>query len=268
MGTWGMGVLESDIAADVYGEYMEMYDEDHDTGEIRAVLQDRWDSCLPDEPVFWLALAQAQWECGCLDSDVQAQVEHIVASGADPDPEAWLNEEDREQRRAVLREFVQQIRVPCKPPRPRTLRRVYGPVYPAGTCLSVATLKGGFGAAIVLKVVQGKYDTVHLVGGLRGVHAAPPPMALFEDRDWLYLTHGNFKGKLHLVWCSARDHEEDDTRPAITVVGTTALRPTDPTADPDAVGTGVGFAGWGWVENQMWLQDYWDRGLRKPFPKD
>jgi hypothetical protein len=40
------------------------------------------------------------------------------------------------------------------------------------------------------------------------------------------------------------------------------LRPTDPTADPD--GTGVGFGGWGWIENQIWLQDDWDKGVRKP----
>lgn len=262
MGAWGTGILEDDLAADIYGGYMERYDEGQDTGDIRAELLDSTSDYMLGIPVFWLGLAQAQWECGCLDAEVLTRVEHIIATGADPDPKRWLHEEDREERRSVLRRFLQQIQVPREQPRPRTKRRVYVPVYEPGTCLSIITNKGGFGAAIVLKVEQGTYDACHLIGGLRGVHAEPPSMKLFEARDWLYLSHGNFKNQLHLIWCTAKDHEEDAERLGLAVVGKTTLRPTDPTADPD--GTGVGFGGWGWVENQIWLQDDWDKGVRKP----
>jgi hypothetical protein len=77
----------------------------------------------------------------------------------------------------VLRQFLQTIRVPRSPPRPRAQRLVLPPVYEPGTCLSVPTSKGGHGPAIVLRVVTNKYDSNHLVACLRGVYAEPPALA-------------------------------------------------------------------------------------------
>lgn len=261
MGAWGTGILEDDLAADVYGGYMERYDEGQDTGDIQEELLESTSDYVQDIPTFWLGLAQAQWECGCLDGEVLARVERIIATGADPDPKQWLLEEDRAERRSALGRFLQQIQVPREQPRPRTKRRVYVPAYEPGTCLSIVMHKGGFGAAIVLKVDQGRYDACHLIGGLRGVHVERPSMTLFEARDWLYLSHGNFRNKQHLIWCTSKDHEEDIERLGLAVVGQTELRPADPTVDPEE--PGVGFSGWGWIENQIRLQHDWDTGVGK-----
>jgi len=71
---------------------------------------------------YRIGLAQAQWECGCLDHTVLAEVERIVAAGAGADD--WWKE-----RRGVLRQFLRTIRVPRSQPRPRTRRIVLPPVY-------------------------------------------------------------------------------------------------------------------------------------------
>ncbi len=95
---------------------MEMYDEGQHTGDIRAELLDSTSDYVLGITAFWLGLAQAQWECGCLDDGVLKRVEHIIATGADP--EHWLHEEDRAERRGVLSRFLQQIQVPREQPRP------------------------------------------------------------------------------------------------------------------------------------------------------
>ena len=134
------------------------------------------------------------------------------------------------------------------------------PVYEAGTSLSVPTSRGGFGAAIVLRVVTDKYDSRHLVACLRGVYAEPPTMAVFEQRDWLtaFSRTCTRSDKLIVSWCGASSFERDTARLPWAVVGKTPLRPADPMAQLD--GGDAGCSSWGWIENQVWLQDEWARG--------
>ena len=68
MGTWGAGILEDDLARDVYDAYLDEFDGGRGDAEIVAQLSKRFADSLacPDEgPVFWLAVAHGQWECGC-----------------------------------------------------------------------------------------------------------------------------------------------------------------------------------------------------------
>ena len=77
MGTWGVGLLSDDTAVDVYGEYMDKYNDGVDHAAIREVLEEDFADYLEDDddgPVFWIALALAQWECGVLAPDVQERV--------------------------------------------------------------------------------------------------------------------------------------------------------------------------------------------------
>ncbi len=257
MGAWGTGILEDDMAVDIHGEFMELYDEGQATDDILAHLLGLHDRSggFTDRSNFWLGLAQAQWECGCLDQRVLAQVERIVATASGAGADDWWK-----ARRSVLRQFLRTIQVPRSQPRPRTRRIVLPPVYEAGTCLSVPTSRGGFGPAIVLRVVTDKYDSRHLVACLRGVYAEPPTMAVFEQRDWLtsFSRTCTRSDKLIASWCGASSFERDTARLPWTMVGKTGLRPADPMAQLD--GGDAGCSTWGWIENQIWLQDEWARG--------
>lgn len=251
MGTWGVGILEDDLSCDVHGDFIELYNEKLQLADIRAYVLNRYAEWISgsaeDWALVWLGLAQAEWECGALQPETLEAVKAVVTNGHDAD--RWPREL-RQQRSDVLTGFLNQIQTPPLKIRRRVKRRIPPPVFDPGTCISIALLHGGWGAAIVLDVLATKYDTLHLVGGLRGVYPEPPSMEVFEERQWLALTHHKFKGELHLTWCGSSSYEQDRNTWAIVEVGTTPLRPTDPALDKQfAVGTT-----WGWVENQIRLQ--------------
>ena len=76
MGTWGTAIFSDDTASDVRGDYRDYVgDELSGTAATDRVVNE-WRETLrdPDEgPVFWLALAATQWECGRLESRVETR---------------------------------------------------------------------------------------------------------------------------------------------------------------------------------------------------
>jgi len=256
MGTWGKGILQDDLALDVYGDFIERYNEGADLKKLHKQVLKRYAESLanPDgAPRVWLGLARAQWECGSVSPDVLRQVKKIVSSAADLS--GW-HADDRKTRQRVLDDFLSRVSSPNPKPKRPVKRRVAKAVFQPGTCLAVETYRGGYGAAIVLKVETNKYDTYHLVGSLSGMFASPPTMDVYERRNWLHLTHGNFSGQLHLIWCAASSYKRDTKEHRILEVGRTQLRPDDPIAGPSE-----GYSSWGWIENQIWLQH--ERGKTK-----
>ena len=84
MGAWGTAILEDDVTADVYADFMERFDAGMTPAGIRKELESDYADGIEDQddgPLFWLALAKAQWECGRLQSDVLAKVSAIVTTG-------------------------------------------------------------------------------------------------------------------------------------------------------------------------------------------
>jgi len=258
MGTWGIGILEDDLSCDVYGGFVELYNEKLELMDIRAYILNRYAECIAsseDSALFWLGLAQAEWECGWLQPETAEAVKAVIAQGYDIN--RWP-QELRQQRSDVLARFLSQIQTPPRKIRRRVKRKVPAAIFDPGTCISIALLHGGWGAAIVLDVLTTKYDTLHLVGGLQGIYSSHPLMNVFEERQWLTLTHHSFKGELHLTWCGSTQYKKDKDTWTIVEVGKTQLRPSDPTLDKQlAVGTS-----WGWVENQIRLQHQYEGTAR------
>ena len=80
MGIWGPEILSDDLAADVHSDFLARYDAGETVAAITRALHRTYAeprSDLDEGPVFWLALAQAQWECGALDPAVLAEVEDM-----------------------------------------------------------------------------------------------------------------------------------------------------------------------------------------------
>lgn len=145
MGTWGPAILSDDLAADVHADYLARYDEGAALETIadelgEAYAEERND---PDEePVFWLALARAQWECGTLDPAVLAEVEDIVANGRGLDRWREAGPKQLAKRERALAAFLSQIRTPQEKPRKRRPRRLRDAVYAAGDCLPFGSTTG------------------------------------------------------------------------------------------------------------------------------
>jgi|SRR5580700_1364549 hypothetical protein len=120
MGAWGPEILQDDVAADVYADFMERFEEGMSLVEIRSELEVEYAEYLDDEddmPVFWLAIARAQWECGGLQADVLAAVKHIIDSGTGLERWEEAGEAALQERREVLKEFAALLDEPN--PRPR-----------------------------------------------------------------------------------------------------------------------------------------------------
>ncbi len=240
------------MSLDVYSDFIDRYNDGSDPSELHKEILERHAQSLTIESEWtsvWLGLARAQWECGSLSSDVLTAVEKIISSGADL--HRW-HPEDRKRRQQLLDDFLVGLSTPNLKPKRRVKRRIAKEIFQPGACLAVETRRGGYGAALVLKVVTTKYETKHLIGGLCGMFDCPPSIDIYEKRDWLRLTHGNFKGELHRVWCGAKSYLNDTKECRIIEIGKTELRPDDPTAEPNEIG--IGYSSWGWIENQIRLQ--------------
>lgn len=235
MGTWGIGISQNDTAADVYADYMELFNAQKEAGAILAEVKKRHADALEDEddgPVAWLAIAKAQWECGHLSSDVLKRIERIVSHGEGLALWEESGTKSLERRRKLLDAFLAKLRTtndrPRKPRRP-TIRK---PIFQTGDCLAVRLSDGDYGAAIVLgcpveKVRPGgETYGLNLVGVLRYKSSLKPVPDVFKKREWLRLTYGHWNGKLDVTNVCALGFRKFKDR--FEVVCQTPIREDDP----------------------------------------
>jgi hypothetical protein len=257
MGTWGVAILSDDFAADVYGEYMERYDDGEEHAVIREYLERDNAEALDDEderPVFYYALAKAQWECGALETNVLQRVRDQIASG--DGLECW--EEDGasylKKRKDALDKFLVQINTPKAKPRKRRKIRHAPASYQPGDCLAIKLDDGDYGAALVLATdSSAREEDYSLVVVLKYKSTAKPHLSDFDKRQWLCPDHHSWDGQEPAMhWAGARGFKADKEK--LEVVGRIELREDD----PKTCGT---FSGWA-LGIQVMNQDKWDRGER------
>ncbi len=84
MGTWGRAILSDDFARDIYDEFISSYNRGVARDEIteQLIRSSRGEIADADDgPVFWLALAKAQWDTGTVDRRILERIEAIVTRG-------------------------------------------------------------------------------------------------------------------------------------------------------------------------------------------
>jgi hypothetical protein len=189
MGTWSTSILGDDFASDVYGEFIEAYNDGKELKTIRHELESKNRSEINDSDdgsIFWLALAKAQWDCGSLDSDVLVKVGAIVNQELGLDRWREGAAPDLEKRKKVLSEFCAKLQTPNPKPKKRKPPKLIPAVFEAGDCLALSLPSGGYGAALVLVVDNShKIYGQNLVGVLRYRSNEKPPLSVFKSRKWL-----------------------------------------------------------------------------------
>jgi len=230
MGAWGTAILSDDLARDVYDEYMDKYDEGIDHSAIYELLLKSFAEALYDAdegPVFWLALAKAQWECGVLQDDVFERVTRIIESN---DGMARLEEEGQrmlKKRKQVLDSFLTIISTPKEKPRKRHRIVRYEAIFEPGVCLAVRLPDGDYGAAIVLAADNShKTEGMNLIGLLHYKNSEKPRLEVFQSRKWLKNVHYGGRGELAIYWCQARLFKSAAT--LFEPIGTVHLTISDP----------------------------------------
>ena len=74
MGMWGLELYQNDTALDVKDEFEELFNAGKTAQEITGKLAEDYKSIIgsiDEEPLFWLALADTQWDFGVLLSVVK-----------------------------------------------------------------------------------------------------------------------------------------------------------------------------------------------------
>ncbi len=102
MGAWGTGIFSDDNAADLRDDYRDLIGEGVPGPEATDRLIAQWSPRGdPDiEPVFWLALALTQWNCGRLEQRVKDEALRVISGGSAMRP--WAGGPHERKRRAVL----------------------------------------------------------------------------------------------------------------------------------------------------------------------
>jgi hypothetical protein len=150
----GPGIVDSDLAHDVYNEILDLYD----SGLEPAAIQGRISSYEPElvdaieTEIYLAAAAKAFWEIGHLDPNLSSRLRDLVASGKSL--ALWADTTDRElatKRKSVLDRLLRQIAAPRKSPRPRKkYAQVETKLFSIGDCLSL----NGSHRAVVCKIIE------------------------------------------------------------------------------------------------------------------
>jgi hypothetical protein len=189
MGSWGFGILDDDFARDVYDRYTDAHGAGEAPASIVQTLRNAFAASVsdPDEgPVFWLAVAQAQWECSQLTPDVGARVQELVAQGSGLARWADAGPAELARRQAALARFAKKIQTP----RAGTRRRktpATEVAFTVGDCLAIDVDEGHFAAAIVTRHEPGS-SASHILSVLDFFDTSPPVADVFAAPAWLVVT--------------------------------------------------------------------------------
>lgn len=197
MGTWGAGILDDDLAKDVYDAYRDARRAGEAAAQVVPSLARRFapDGSEDDvELVFWLAVARAQLDAAELDQTVAQRVTTLVRDGRGLEPWREAGAAELRQRRAVLTRFVKSLHTPAKPGvRPRVshqpARAAKDPdadraPFAVGDCLAIARSDGRFAAAVVTRLNQTKTTRSHILSLLQWDHESAPDAAAFRNPAW------------------------------------------------------------------------------------
>ena len=155
MGAWGTGISSNDTYADVYDQFIELYNEGLSVTEIteRLINENQETINLPEDATnFWFALAKGQWECKALDKGVLQKVEQIIKTGEDLTvwKELDASPADLKKREKVLNDFLAKLQIEKEKPRKRTKKKFYNSIFKKGDCLIYKMENGNYGGALVL----------------------------------------------------------------------------------------------------------------------
>lgn len=114
MGAWGANLYQDDVALDIKDEYKDNLRRGKTNEEAMQEIIDKYQELLEDEEdrgVFWLALADTQWNLGRLDEQVKEQALEIIELGTDL--KRWeINEKLYNKRKEILEKLKEKLLSP------------------------------------------------------------------------------------------------------------------------------------------------------------
>jgi hypothetical protein len=155
MGVWGTGIFSDDNASDLREEYRDLIGQGVSPPEATDRLIAQWSPRGdPDlEPVFWLALALTQWNCGRLEQRVKDEALRVIADGSAMRP--WAGSPDERKRRAALEAAEHKLESPQPVPRAINKRVLATCDWERGELIAYRMLGGDY---VVLRMLDHHVD--------------------------------------------------------------------------------------------------------------
>ena len=254
MGTWGYELEQDDFFFDITCTFDQQLKQNQNLRQTSDFLLENYANTLddPDEgPLFWMALANMQWKYGTVDEHILEQVKSDFER--DAGLERWLEigQTEYERRKNVISRHLTKISSPN--PRPKKLPKIVvrKPIYEAGDCLSILLRNDMYGAALVLAsdhsdIEYGK----NLIALLNYMEHQEPDLAVFENRDWLVLTHHLYENKPDIGWYTAPGHRRVKSK--FRLIGNIPVLPDDPQQSNSLIT-------WEHLGDQIIYQRDWDQ---------
>lgn len=153
MGTWGTGLYSDDTACDVRDDYKDILGDGISEPEATKRLIEHWKSELSDPytaPVFWLTLADVQWNLGRLQEKVKKEALTVIENGSDL--ARWLPDKKLEiKRKGVLERLSQKLKT--AQPAEKKVKKRY-----------VDLTDWNLGDVYSLRLKSGKLALLHVIG--------------------------------------------------------------------------------------------------------
>ncbi len=128
MGIWGLELYQNDISLDIKDEFVELYNSGKTTQDITDKLMKDYQSIIGnivEEPLFWLALADTQWNFGVLTSFVKEKALCWIDKGSDLFDLQTTDMPAKMKRKKVLEELRSKLLSPQPPVKKPVKKRIY-----------------------------------------------------------------------------------------------------------------------------------------------
>jgi hypothetical protein len=252
MGAWGHGIRQDDFVCDVIGVFDDLLKAGKSAADATEAVKSKFAAEIKDTddgPLFWIALADAQWTYGGLEPQILRRVQEDFDSGRGLD--RWTDDERvLSRRRAAIGKFISKIselnRRPKKPPKVV----VRAPKFAPGHCLSIRLESGQYAAALVLAADHSDVEYgKNLIVVLDYLAPEKPTMQVFRERKWLVRTHHSWHNEVDLAWYQPVGFRAAKDR--IEIVGQVEILDSDP-KDSNS------YCGWAGIGEQVVYQREWD----------
>ena len=173
MGMWGFELYQNDTSLDVKNEFEELYNNGNTVQDITDKLTEDYKSIMGDideEPLFWLALADTQWNLGVLMPWVKEKALFWVEKDSGMFYSRSIDLSVKAKRRKILDELQAKLLSPQPPVKKPVKKRIYKCQWKLGDVFAyqlegdLAKERGLYGRYFLLqKVDEGVWHPGHIV---------------------------------------------------------------------------------------------------------
>lgn len=173
MGMWGFELYQNDTALDVKDEFEELFNAGKTAQEITDKLTEDYKSIMGDideEPLFWFALADTQWNLGVLLSVVKEKALYWISKDCGIFKDQTTDISAKVQRKKTLDDLQAKLLSPQPPVKKAVKKRVYkcqwklGDVFAYRLESDLAKERGLYGRYFLIqKVDEGIWYPGHIV---------------------------------------------------------------------------------------------------------